>query len=114
MLCLAGDAISEIDEKDRPIFDDTLLLFLNAQHGPLAVPLTAHKRGVKRQAETLEAAVARLPPRRIYPVIDLEREPEQHRYDMTRRQSRFGMCEHSSTWYMQKNLTPETKLFARI
>ncbi|MCP9469622.1 MAG: glycogen debranching protein GlgX [Nitrospira sp.] len=46
-LRLAGDAISETDEKGRPIVDDTILVLLNAHHEPLAFTLPAHKRGVR-------------------------------------------------------------------
>jgi glycogen operon protein len=46
---LAGDAMAEIDEKGRPIVDDTLLILLNAYHEPLAFTLPAHKRGVRWQ-----------------------------------------------------------------
>jgi len=46
---LAGDAMAEIDEKGRPIVDDTLLILLNAHHEPLAFTLPAHKRGVRWQ-----------------------------------------------------------------
>ena len=46
-LRLAGDAISEKDEKGRPITDDTLLILLNAHHAPLAFTLPAHKRGIR-------------------------------------------------------------------
>jgi glycogen operon protein len=46
-LRLAGDAISETDDKGRPIIDDTLLILLNAHHEPLAFTLPAHKRGVR-------------------------------------------------------------------
>jgi glycogen operon protein len=45
-LRLAGDAISETNEKGRPITDETLLMLLNAHHEPLAFTLPAHKRGV--------------------------------------------------------------------
>ncbi len=48
-LRLAGDAIGETDEKGRSIVDDTLLILLNAHHGPLAFTLPAHKRGVRWQ-----------------------------------------------------------------
>jgi glycogen operon protein len=46
-LRLAGDAISETDEKGRLIVDDTILVLLNAHHEPLAFTLPAHKRGVR-------------------------------------------------------------------
>jgi glycogen operon protein len=46
-LRLAGDAISETDEKGRPIVDDTILVLLNAHHESLAFTLPAHKRGVR-------------------------------------------------------------------
>jgi glycogen operon protein len=46
-LRLAGDAIAERDQKGRPIFDDTLLVLLNAHHTPLAFTLPAHKRGIR-------------------------------------------------------------------
>lgn len=46
-LRLAGDAISETDDKGRPIIDDTLLILLNAHHEPLTFTLPAHKRGVR-------------------------------------------------------------------
>jgi glycogen operon protein len=46
-LRLAGDAIGETDEKGRLIVDDTLLILLNAHHGPLVFTLPAHKRGVR-------------------------------------------------------------------
>ncbi|MDH5670057.1 MAG: glycogen debranching protein GlgX, partial [Nitrospira sp.] len=46
-LRLAGDAISEKDEKGRTITDDTLLILLNAHHAPLAFTLPAHKRGIR-------------------------------------------------------------------
>jgi len=45
-LRLAGDAISETNEKGRPITDETLLMLLNAHHEPLPFTLPAHKRGV--------------------------------------------------------------------
>ncbi|GKS56963.1 glycogen operon protein GlgX homolog [Nitrospira sp.] len=57
MLRLAGDAISETDEKGRPVVDDTLLMLLNAHHGPLAFTLPAHKRGVRWQP-LLDTAIA--------------------------------------------------------
>ncbi len=53
---LAGDAISERDEKGRPITDDTLLFLLNAHHERLAFTLPAHKRGVRWQP-VLDTAV---------------------------------------------------------
>lgn len=46
-LRLAGDAISETDEKGRPIVGDTLLILLNAHHAPLAFTLPAHKRSIR-------------------------------------------------------------------
>ena len=46
-LRLAGDAISETDEKGRPIVGATLLILLNAHHAPLAFTLPAHKRGIR-------------------------------------------------------------------
>ncbi|MCS6897466.1 MAG: glycogen debranching enzyme GlgX, partial [Nitrospira sp.] len=46
-LRLAGDAISETDDKGRPIIDDTLLILLNAYHEPLGFTLPAHRRGVR-------------------------------------------------------------------
>ena len=49
MLRLAGDAMSETDEKGRAIVDDTLLILLNAQHTPLPFTLPAHKPGVRWQ-----------------------------------------------------------------
>jgi isoamylase len=54
---LAGDAMAETDEKGRPIVDDTLLILLNAHHGPLAFTLPAHKRGVRWQP-MLDTSVA--------------------------------------------------------
>ncbi|WP_455245672.1 glycogen debranching protein GlgX [Petrachloros mirabilis] len=48
-LRLAGDAISEKDEKGRTITDDTLLILLNAHYESLSFTLPAHKRGVKWQ-----------------------------------------------------------------
>ncbi len=59
-LRLAGDAISERDEKGRPITDDTLLVLLNAHHEPLAFTLPAHKRGVRWQPILDTAAVGSL------------------------------------------------------
>jgi glycogen operon protein len=56
-LRLAGDAISERDEKGRPITDDTLLILLNAHHEPLAFTLPAHKRSVRWQP-VLDTAVS--------------------------------------------------------
>jgi glycogen operon protein len=56
-LRLAGDAISEKDEKGRPIIDDTLLILLNAHHAPLAFTLPAHKRGI-RWCPLLDTAIA--------------------------------------------------------
>jgi len=46
---LAGDAITETDEKGRPIIDDTLLILLNAHHTPLPFTLPAHKHSVHWQ-----------------------------------------------------------------
>jgi glycogen operon protein len=54
---LAGEAISERDEKGRPILDHTLLFLLNAHHERLAFTLPAHKRGVRWQP-ILDTAVA--------------------------------------------------------
>jgi isoamylase len=54
---LAGEAISERDEKGRPIVDHTLLFLLNAHHERLAFTLPAHKRGVRWQP-ILDTAVA--------------------------------------------------------
>jgi glycogen operon protein len=56
-LRLAGDAISEKDEKGRPIVGDTLLILLNAHHAPLSFTLPAHKRGI-RWCPLLDTAVA--------------------------------------------------------
>jgi isoamylase len=44
---LAGDAISEVDERGNRIVDDTLLLLLNAHHEPVSFLLPAHRRGVR-------------------------------------------------------------------
>jgi glycogen operon protein len=48
-LRLAGDAIEEMDEKGRPILDDTLLVLLNAHHEPVPFTLPAHKRSIRWQ-----------------------------------------------------------------
>lgn len=48
-LRLAGDAIEEVDEKGRPILDDTLLVLLNAHHEPVPFTLPAHKRSIRWQ-----------------------------------------------------------------
>ncbi|HZI17920.1 MAG TPA: glycogen debranching protein GlgX [Pyrinomonadaceae bacterium] len=44
---LAGDAISEVDERGNRISDDTLLLLLNAYHETVPFFLPAHRRGVR-------------------------------------------------------------------
>jgi isoamylase len=44
---LAGDAISEVDERGNRIADDTLLLLLNAHHERVSFLLPAHRRGVR-------------------------------------------------------------------
>ncbi len=56
-LRLAGDAITETDEKGRAILDDTLLVLLNAHHQALGFTLPAHKRSVRWQP-ILDTAVA--------------------------------------------------------
>jgi glycogen operon protein len=48
-LRLAGDAIEEMDEKGRPILDDTLLVLLNAHHESVPFTLPAHKRSIRWQ-----------------------------------------------------------------
>ncbi len=48
-LRLAGDAITELDEKGRAIVDDTLLVLLNMHHESLSFTLPAHKKGVRWQ-----------------------------------------------------------------
>ena len=50
VLRLAGDAITELDEKGRAIVDDTLLILLNMHHESLSFTLPAHKKGVRWQA----------------------------------------------------------------
>ncbi len=41
-LRLAGDAIDDLDQQGNPIIDDTLLILLNAHHGPLPFILPNH------------------------------------------------------------------------
>ncbi|HEX8853220.1 MAG TPA: hypothetical protein VF754_07020, partial [Pyrinomonadaceae bacterium] len=43
---LAGDAISEVDERGGRITDETLLLLLNARHEPVAFELPAHRADI--------------------------------------------------------------------
>jgi isoamylase len=44
---LAGDAITEVDERGNHVVDDTLLLLLNAHHEPASFRLPAHRRGIR-------------------------------------------------------------------
>jgi len=46
-LRLAGEAIQEVDERGRPITDDTFLLLINAHHESVNFVLPAHKPGVR-------------------------------------------------------------------
>jgi glycogen operon protein len=44
-LRLAGDAISETDDRGQPIVDDTLLILLNAHHKPMQFDLPQLRSG---------------------------------------------------------------------
>jgi isoamylase len=48
-LRLSGEALNEVDPMGRPVFDDTLLILLNAHHESLPFTLPAHHRGVRWQ-----------------------------------------------------------------
>jgi glycogen operon protein len=63
-LRLAGDAISEVDDRGERIVDDTLLVLINAHWEPLPFVLPAHKSGVRWRPilDTREPA-GRLPAR---------------------------------------------------
>ena len=41
--------LKRVDEKGRPILDDTLLVLLNAHHEPVPFTLPAHKRSIRWQ-----------------------------------------------------------------
>ena len=44
---LAGDAIEEMDELGKPIFDDTFLLLINSHHERVRFTLPAHRKEVR-------------------------------------------------------------------
>jgi pullulanase/glycogen debranching enzyme len=62
-LCLAGEAIGEVDREGVPLADDTLMILVKAYHEPIDFVLPGHRRGARwdvlldtRSAATSSAA----------------------------------------------------------